>query len=208
LQIKKLQAEGIVTAESYDAAKGSPHLEIFNRQKREINRKLSEGLITDRTAKIQMNKAIADEKMRLIIENQRKEKKKPAKAKKKPAKAKKKPAPAVKKYDPKLFDRQKREINRKLSEELITERTAVIQMNRAIADEKMRLIIENQRKENVKKRKEKKVKSKTEPKKPASTSTKEFEYVEKLKEIKSLREEGAITQAEFKKLKEKIIDSI
>ena len=127
LQIKKLQAEGIVTAESYDAAKGSPHLEIFNRQKREINRKLSEGLITDRTAKIQMNKAIADEKMRLIIENQRKEKK---------------------------------------------------------------------------------AKSKTEPKKPASTSTKEFEYVEKLKEIKSLREEGAITQAEFKKLKEKIIDSI
>ena len=127
LQIKKLQAEGIVTAESYDAAKGSPHLEIFNRQKREINRKLSEGLITDRTAKIQMNKAIADEKMRLIIENQRKEKK---------------------------------------------------------------------------------AKSKTKPKKPASTSTKEFEYVEKLKEIKSLREEGAITQAEFKKLKEKIIDSI
>ena len=116
-----------VTAESYDAAKGSPHLEIFNRQKREINRKLSEGLITDRTAKIQMNKAIADEKMRLIIENQRKEKK---------------------------------------------------------------------------------VKPKTEPKKPASASTKEFEYVEKLKEIKSLREEGAITQAEFKKLKEKIIDSI
>ena len=115
--------------------------------------------------------------------------------------AKKKPAPAVKKYDPKLFDRQKREINRKLSEELITERTAVIQMNRAIADEKMRLIIENQRKE-------KKAKSKTEPKKPASTSTKEFEYVEKLKEIKSLREEGVITQAEFKKLKEKIIDSI
>jgi len=54
----------------------------------------------------------------------------------------------------------------------------------------------------------KKAKSKTEPKKPASTSTKEFEYVEKLKEIKSLREEGAITQAEFKKLKEKIIDSI
>ena len=108
---------------------------------------------------------------------------------------------AVKKYNPTLFNRQKREINRKLSEGLITERTAVIQKNRAIADEKMRLIIENQRKE-------KKAKSKTEPKKPASTSTKEFEYVEKLKEIKSLREEGAITQAEFKKLKEKIIDSI
>ena len=115
---------------------------------------------------------------------------------------------AVKKYNPTLFNRQKREINRKLSEGLITDRTAKIQMNKAIADEKMRLIIENQRKENVKKRKEKKVKSKTEPKKPASTSTKEFEYVEKLKEIKSLREEGAITQAEFKKLKEKIIDSI
>ena len=49
-------------------------------------------------------------------------------------------------------------------------------MNRAIADEKMRLIIENQRKE-------KKVKSKTKPKKPSSASTKEFEYVEKLKEI-------------------------
>ena len=108
---------------------------------------------------------------------------------------------AVKKYNPTLFNRQKREINRKLSEGLITDRTAKIQMNKAIADEKMRLIIENQRKE-------KKAKSKTEPKKPASTSTKEFEYVEKLKEIKSLREEGAITQAEFKKLKEKIIDSI
>ena len=122
-------------------------------------------------------------------------------AKKKPAKAKKKPAPAVKKYDPKLFDRQKREINRKLSEELITERTAVIQMNRAIADEKMRLIIENQRKEKM-------VKSKTKPKKPTSASTKEFEYVEKLKEIKSLREEGDITQADFGKLKKKIIDSL
>ena len=108
---------------------------------------------------------------------------------------------AVKKYDPKLFNRQKREINRKLSEGLITDRTAKIQMNKAIADEKMRLIIENQRKE-------KKAKSKTEPKKPASTSTKEFEYVEKLKEIKSLREEGVITQAEFKKLKKKIIDSL
>ena len=108
---------------------------------------------------------------------------------------------AVKKYNPTLFNRQKREINRKLSEGLITDRTAKIQMNKAIADEKMRLIIENQRKE-------KKVKPTTNPKKPASTSTKEFEYVEKLKEIKSLREEGAITQAEFKKLKEKIIDSI
>ena len=65
----------------------------------------------------------------------------------------------------------------------------------------MRLIIENQRKE-------KKVKSKTKPKKPFSASTKEFEYVEKLKEIKLLREEGVITQAEFRKLKKKIIDSL
>ena len=96
---------------------------------------------------------------------------------------------------------QKKEINRKLSEGLITERKATILMNRANADEKMRLIIENQRKE-------KKAKSKTEPKKPASTSTKEFEYVEKLKEIKSLREEGVITQEEFRKLKKKIIDSL
>jgi len=122
-------------------------------------------------------------------------------AKKKSTKAKKKPAPAVKKYDPTLFDRQKREINRKLSEGLITERTATILMNRANADEKMRLIIENQRKEKM-------VKSKTKPKKPTSASTKEFEYVEKLKEIKSLREEGVITQAEFGKLKKKIIDSL
>ena len=128
-------------------------------------------------------------------------KKKSTKAKKKSTKAKKKPAPAVKKYDPKLFDRQKREIREQLSEGLITERTAVIQKNRAIADEKMRLIIENQRKEKM-------VKSKTKPKKPTSASTKEFEYVEKLKEIKSLRKEGDITQAEFKKLKKKIIDSL
>ena len=96
---------------------------------------------------------------------------------------------------------KKEQIDKKLKDGLITERTAVIQTNKAIAAEKMRLIIENQRKE-------KKAKSKTEPKKPASTSTKEFEYVEKLNEIKSLREEGVITQAEFGKLKKKIIDSL
>ena len=105
---------------------------------------------------------------------------------------------AVKK---KAILRQKKEINRKLSEGLITERTATILMNRANADEKMRLIIENQRKEKM-------GKSKTKPKKPTSASTKEFEYVEKLKEIKSLREEGVITLAEFGKLKKKIIDSL
>jgi len=65
----------------------------------------------------------------------------------------------------------------------------------------MRLIIENQRKEKM-------VKSKTKTKKPTSASTKEFENVEKLNEIKSLREEGVITQEEFGKLKKKIIDSL
>ena len=44
-------------------------------KKRVIDKKLKDGLITERTAVIQTNKAIAAEKMRLIIKNQRNKKK-------------------------------------------------------------------------------------------------------------------------------------
>ena len=95
---------------------------------------------------------------------------------------------------------KKRVIDKKLKDGLITERTAVIQTNKAIAAEKMRLIIKNQLNK-------KKVKSKMQPENTSNTS-KELDYVEKLKEIKYLRGAGEITQAEFRKLKKKIIDSI
>ena len=65
----------------------------------------------------------------------------------------------------------------------------------------MRLIIEN-------KGKKPEVKKEVKPKKTTSTSKGDFDYVEKLKDITALREEGDISQAEFRKLKKKIMDSI
>jgi len=100
-----------------------------------------------------------------------------------------------------LFIRQKREINRKLKQKLITKRTAETQMKKALKLEEMRLIIEN-------KGKKPKVKKVIKVKKITAKSSDDFDYVEKLKDITTLREEGAISQAEFKKLKKKIMDTI
>jgi hypothetical protein len=100
-----------------------------------------------------------------------------------------------------LFIRQKREINRKLKQKLITKRTADTQMKKAVELEEMRLIIEN-------KGKKPEVKKKVKPKKIASKSKDEFNYIEKLKDITTLKEEGAISQAEFRRLKKKIMDTI
>ena len=100
-----------------------------------------------------------------------------------------------------LFIRQKREINRKLKQKLITKKTAETQMKKAAELEEMRLIIEN-------KGKKPKVKNEVKPKKTTSKSKGDFDYVEKLKDITALRDEGAISQAEFRKLKKKIIDSL
>ena len=100
-----------------------------------------------------------------------------------------------------LFIRQKREINRKLKQKLITKRTADTQMKKAVELEEMRLIIEN-------KGKKPEVKKKVKPKKIASKTKDEFNYIEKLKDITTLKEEGAISQAEFRRLKKKIMDTI
>ena len=114
--------------------------------------------------------------------------------------APKKPLPS-KKSAQTLFIRQKREINRKLKQKLITKRSAESQMKKAIELEEMRLIIEN-------KGKKPEVKKAIKAKKTTPKSSNDFDYVEKLKDITALREEGAISQAEFRKLKKKIMDSI
>ena len=100
-----------------------------------------------------------------------------------------------------LFIRQKREINRKLKQKIITKRTADTQMKKAAELEEMRLIIEN-------KGKKPEVKKAIKVKKITTKSSDDFDYVEKLKDITTLREEGAISQAEFRKLKKKIMDTI
>ncbi|MDC1447670.1 DUF2628 domain-containing protein [Candidatus Thioglobus sp.] len=100
-----------------------------------------------------------------------------------------------------LFIRQKREINRKLKQKLITKKTADTQMKKAAELEEMRLIIEN-------KGKKPEVKKAIKVKKITAKSSDDFDYVEKLKDITTLREEGAISQAEFRKLKKKIMDTI
>ena len=64
--------------------------------------------------------------------------KKEAEPKKIPAKKK------INRKSPQTLLRKKRVIDKKLKDGLITERTAVIQTNKAIAAEKMRLFIENQ----------------------------------------------------------------
>ena len=100
-----------------------------------------------------------------------------------------------------LFIRQKREINRKLKQKLITKKTAEAQLKKAAELEEMRLIIEN-------KGKKPEVKKKVKPKKITSKPKGDFDYVEKIKDITTLREEGAISQAEFRKLKKKIMDTL
>ena len=100
-----------------------------------------------------------------------------------------------------LFIRQKREINKKLKQKLITKKTAEAQMKKAAELEEMRLIIEN-------KGKVKKVKKEVKPKKITSKQKGDFDYVEKLKDITALKDEGAISQAEFRRLKKKIMDTI
>jgi len=100
-----------------------------------------------------------------------------------------------------LFIRQKREINKKLKQKLITKKTADTQMKKAAELEEMRLIIEN-------KGKKPEVKKAIKVKKITAKSSDDFDYVEKLKDITTLREEGAISQAEFRKLKKKIMDTI
>ena len=100
-----------------------------------------------------------------------------------------------------LFIRQKREINRKLKQKLITKKTAESQLKKAAELEEMRLIIEN-------KGKKPEVKKEVKPKKTSSKSKGDFDYVEKLKDITALREEGAISQAEFRKLKKNIMDTL
>ena len=100
-----------------------------------------------------------------------------------------------------LFIRQKREINRKLKQKLITKRTADTQMKKAVELEEMRLIIEN-------KGKKPEVKKAIKPKKTTSKPSNNFDYVEKLKDITLLLEKGAISQAEFRKLKKKIMGTI
>ena len=114
--------------------------------------------------------------------------------------APKKPLPSKESVQT-LFIRQKREINRKLKQKLITKRSAETQMKKAIELEEMRLIIEN-------KGKKPEVKKAIKAKKITPKSSNDFDYVEKLKDITTLREEGAISQAEFRKLKKKIIDSL
>ena len=100
-----------------------------------------------------------------------------------------------------LYIRQKREINRKLKQKLITKKTAEAQLKKAAELEEMRLIIEN-------KGKKPEVKKKVKPKKITSKPKGDFDYVEKIKDITALREEGAISQAEFRKLKKKIMDTL
>ena len=100
-----------------------------------------------------------------------------------------------------LYIRQKREINRKLKQKLITKKTAETQLKKAAELEEMRLIIEN-------KGKKPEVKKKVKPKKITSKPKGDFDYVEKIKDITALREEGVISEAEFRKLKKKIMDTI
>jgi len=100
-----------------------------------------------------------------------------------------------------LFIRQKREINKKLKQKLITKRSAETQMKKAVELEEMRLIIEN-------KGKKPEVKKAIKPKKTTSKPSNNFDYVEKLKDITLLLEKGAISQAEFRKLKKKIMGTI
>jgi len=100
-----------------------------------------------------------------------------------------------------LYIRQKREINRKLKKKLITKKTAESQLKKAAELEEMRLIIEN-------KGKKPEVKKEVKPKKITSKPKGDFDYVEKIKDITALRDEGAISQAEFRKLKKKIMDTL
>jgi len=100
-----------------------------------------------------------------------------------------------------LFIRQKREINRKLKQKIITKRSAETQMKKAVELEEMRLIIEN-------KGKKPEAKKVIKPKKTTSNPSNNFDYVEKLKDITLLLEKGAISQAEFRKLKKKIMGTI
>ena len=100
-----------------------------------------------------------------------------------------------------LYIRQKREINRKLKQKLITKKTAEAQLKKAAELEEMRLIIEN-------KGKKPEVKKEVKPKKITSKPKGDFDYVEKIKDITALRDEGAISQAEFNKLKKKIMDTL
>ena len=100
-----------------------------------------------------------------------------------------------------LYIRQKREINRKLKQNLITKKTAEAQLQKAAELEEMRLIIQN-------KGKKPKIKKEVIPNKTTSKSKENFDYIEKLKDITALKDEGAISQAEFKKLKKKIMDTI
>tara|TARA_Y100000385_G_C12955997_1_gene577551 strand:- start:157 stop:981 length:825 start_codon:yes stop_codon:yes gene_type:complete len=100
-----------------------------------------------------------------------------------------------------LYIRQKREINGKLKKKLITKKTAEAQLKKAAELEEMRLIIEN-------KGKKLDVSKEVNPKKTTSKSKSDFDYVEKLKDITALREQGAISQDEFRKLKKRIMDSL